>query len=774
MPVVGRRIVVRGVVQGVGFRPFVYQLAHRDGVAGRVSNDSTGVTIEAFAEADALDTFVAHLRSEAPPASVVRDIESAAIDVEPVSTFTIAQSAPTDVRNVSIPPELATCDDCLREMFDPADRRYRYPFTNCTNCGPRYSIVRDIPYDRDKTTMASFAMCDDCRSEYENPLDRRFHAQPNACPKCGPSVTATRPDGVPVATDDPIAFVARLLRAQMIAAIKGLGGFHLACDAKSSTAVQRLRERKHRDAKPLAIMVRDLDQAREFALVDETEERLLASVERPIVLLRRREGARLAKEVCGDNPLVGVFLPYTPLHHILLRAVDVPLVMTSGNVSEEPMAYRNSEALASLGEIADVFLFHDRDIETRVDDSVARVIAGRPTLVRRARGYVPRSIQLERSFDAPVLACGAHLKNAICIGSGSSAYLGPHIGDLETVETLRSFEASVEQMKRFIGVDAKVVAYDLHPEYFSTRYALGLDGVETIGVQHHHAHIVAAKTEHGIAGRVIGFAYDGTGYGLDGTSWGGEMMVADEVSFERVASFRAIPLAGGDQAVRQVWRVALAMLDDAFDGRAPLDRIELFRAIPARTVSSIRQMIAGGLNTPRARGVGRYFDAFGAIGLALSEARYEGEVAFLWNMAAAAGHATPYPYALDETSTPWEVDLRSTVRAAVADLLDGVAPSVVSGRFHATVSDLTVVLARLAAVRYGDLPVVLSGGCFNNALLAESIIDALSASTRVVMSHDIPPGDGGIALGQAVIADATVRSRSAASTTSAVEAPLCV
>jgi hydrogenase maturation protein HypF len=760
MPVQGRHIEIRGVVQGVGFRPFVYQLARRNGITGRVRNDSTGVIIDAFASPAVLDEFVDRLSAEAPPAARVREIEWAPIPIEEIPSFDITPSASSEERNVSIPADLATCPDCLDELFDPSNRRHLYPFTNCTNCGPRYSIVRDIPYDRPNTTMVEFEMCNDCRREYGDPFDRRFHAQPNACPVCGPQLTATTPTGSVISTESPVRFAARAISAQLIVAVKGIGGFHLACDAGSPTAVQRLRERKHRELKPLAVMVRDLEAADTIAILTDADRDLLTSVQRPIVLVQRRPEARIAPGVAGDNPLIGVFLPYTPLHHILLHEAGIPLVMTSGNIAEEPMVTTNEEALKQLGSIADVFLLHNRVIESRADDSVARVLAGAPAVFRRGRGYVPGAVRVGTPFVEPVLACGAHLKNAVCIGVGKSAYLGPHIGDLESFATLRSFETSIEQMKKFVGVDPKIVAHDLHPEYFSTRYALAQKGVTLIGVQHHHAHIVSAMAEHDLHGPVLGFAYDGTGYGLDGTSWGGEVLIADERSFERVATLRAVPLAGSDQAVRQVWRIALALLDDAFEGEPPLNAIPLFRAIPRRAIDSIRRMIERGVNAPLAHGLGRYFDALGAIGLSMPDSRYEGEVAFLWNMAADPEEYGLYEVVVREGAHPWEIDLRPLVRGAVVDLIEGRSAATVSAKFHNTIAAASIEVARTVLAARGDMPVVLSGGCFQNARLAESMIGGLD---RVFINREIPPGDGGVALGQAVIANALIKESTCAS-----------
>ena len=749
---VGSHIEIRGVVQGVGFRPWVHQIAVRTGVTGRVRNDSRGVMIDAFGSDAEVERFTIALRGDAPPAAQIRSFDAVPVPWEDVSGFAIVASAVAEERNISIPPDLATCDDCLGEILDPANRRYGYPFTNCTNCGPRYTIVRDVPYDRAQTTMAVFDMCPSCQREYDDPLDRRFHAQPNACPACGPKLTPLTPQGRPIATDDPIQFAARTLRAQMTVALKGLGGFHLACDATSSLAIVRLRERKRRDAKPLAVMVRDLEMAEECAILTDADRRLLASSERPIVLVPRREGTKIAAEVAGDSPLVGLFLPYTPLHHLLLRECSIPLVMTSGNTTDEPMAIDNDEALERLNQIADLFLVHDRKIETRADDSVVRVIAGAPTVLRRARGHVPRTVELRPELAEPVLGVGAHLKNAICIGAGSRALLGPHVGDLETFETLRSFEASVEQMKKFIGVEPKVVAHDLHPDYFSTRYAESLEGVKLVGVQHHHAHVVSGMAEHGLTGSVVGVAYDGTGYGPDGTAWGGEILLASFTGYERLATFRPMALPGGDQAIRNVWRIALAALDEAFEGAPPLNAIPLFRPIDRLAIASIRRMIERNFNAPRARGVGRLFDALGAICLTRPEARYEGEVAMLWNLAADPNEHGRYEIVIRDGVTPWEIDPRPMIKAAVLDLLGGVDPATISAKFHNSLADVTVEVVR--AANPDRLPVVLSGGCFQNARLADSVLAGLPGA---VMNHTIPPGDGGLALGQVLVADAIHR-----------------
>jgi hydrogenase maturation protein HypF len=753
----GRRIEIRGVVQGVGFRPWVYRLATEEGLAGHVRNDATGVTIEAFGPEEAIEVFLLRLKDSPLPAAVIDEVRSWPIRPEAVDEFSIVHSQQTAEWRVSIPPDLATCPACMSEVFDSRDRRHRYPFTNCTNCGPRFTITRDVPYDRPATTMAAFQMCPECQCEYDDVANRRFHAQPNACPACGPQLALLTPQGVTLECEDAIARVAATLKAGLVVAIKGIGGFHLACDATSSEAVERLRVRKRRDEKPFAVMVRDLAQASDIARLDEGERSLLASVERPIVLATRRADSGLAAEVAPNNPLVGVMLPYTPLHHLLLNEIRRPLVMTSGNLSEEPLAYRNDEALRRLAGIADLFLMHDRTIETRCDDSVARTIGTNPVLLRRARGYVPRPICVSDRFDLPVLACGGLLKNTFCFGIGDSAHLGPHIGDLENLETYRSFQESIRRMERFLRVAPAVIAYDLHPDYMSTTYALARPEPVKIAVQHHHAHVASAMAEHGLTGPVIGVAYDGTGYGTDGAAWGGEVLVAWFEGFERVATLRPIRLAGGDAAIRHPWRIALALLDDAFGGRAPVGHLRVLSEIRSDDLTVVRQMLATRFRSPLAHGVGRYFDGVGSLVLARPESRYEGQVALEWNGIADPSEGRRYGYEIDRRRLPWEVDLRSMIRDVVRDLFAGVPAATISARFHNTLTSATAEVVRGVAGIHGALPVVLTGGCFQNARLAEGLAGELSSHFSVHLHRQVPPGDGGLALGQAVVANAIAR-----------------
>jgi len=749
----GRRIEVRGIVQGVGFRPWVYRLAREKGLAGRVSNDSRGVTIDAFGPGSALEAFIGSLQASAPPAARIHELAWTPIPPEPAAEFVIVESREADERRVSIPPDLPTCDDCLSEIFDPQDRRYRYPFTNCTNCGPRFTIARGVPYDRPATTMAAFRMCVECQREYDDPADRRFHAQPNACPRCGPVLTAVAPGGEPLPWEDPVGHAARALEAGLIVAVKGIGGFHLACDATSALAVERLRERKKRDEKPFAVMVRDLAAARRLARLGPEEERLLTSPERPIVLLPSRGSSGVAAEVAPRNPWIGLLLPYSPLHHLLLSDTDRPLVMTSGNLSGDPIVASNARALERLGAIADVFLVHDREIESSCDDSVARVIAGRPTVLRRSRGYVPRALPSPRPFPRPVLACGGHLKNTFCLAAGDSLYPGPHIGDLESLETVQAFEEAVERLERFVGIHPEIVAHDLHPEYASTLYAAARTETLRIGVQHHHAHVASVLAEHGLAGPVLGVAYDGTGYGTDGTAWGGEILLGRRESFQRLATWRPIPLAGGERAIREVWRIGLALLDDAFAGDPPLEAFPLFDGLAAERIAAVRRMSATGLGSPQARGVGRYFDAFGALFLGRPLSRYEGQIALEWNAAADLAESAYLPFAVEREGEIWTLDLRPSLRAAVRAFVGGTSAAMISARFHNTVAQATAELLRRCVAEVGRLPVALTGGCFQNALLAERMHAVLSAERFSIFTHgEIPPGDGGLAVGQALVA----------------------
>ena len=763
----GRRIAVEGTVQGVGFRPWVWRLAREEGVAGSVRNDACGVVIEAFGSDVALEGFLGRLRREPPPAADIRRLAWEPIAPRELDGFEILASGASTTRRPSIPADLATCPACLAEVMDPANRRHRYPFTNCTDCGPRFTIATDIPYDRAATTMARFPMCPECAREYGDPADRRFHAQPNACPVCGPRLALLAADGSPLAAEEPLALAAQALAAGLIVAVKGLGGFHLACDATNEPAVERLRARKRRERKPFAVMVADLEAAEAVAALGDEERRLLSGTEHPIVLAPLRPDHGLAPSVAPGLDLVGVLLAYTPLHHLLLRAAGVPLVMTSGNLAEEPLAYRDEEAVARLGGIADLLLVHDREVAAPCEDSVARVVDGAPLLVRRSRGWVPRPLALARPVGEAVLAVGGDLKSVACIAAGDAAWLTPHVGDLASPESLDELAAAVDRLQRFLGVTPRVVAHDPHPGYHSRRWALSLPGVRHVAVQHHHAHVASCLAEHGLAGPALGVALDGTGWGPDGAAWGGELLLVEPGRSRRLATLRPLPLAGGETALREVWRLALAMLDDAFDGAPPLAALPLFARLDPYRTATVRRMLGtatgdgtnGGhrLNSPLAHGAGRWFDAVGALVLGLPAAGFEGEAALrLERAAAAAGSAPAYPFELRADGAVRELDLRPMVRALVFELLDGRPAPWLAARFHATLGAAMAAAVRAAAREHGALPVALSGGCLQNPLLARALREGLSGF-RVLQHRSVPPGDGGLALGQAVVAAERLR-----------------
>jgi len=754
----GRRIHIRGTVQGVGFRPWVHRLAFRLGVTGQVRNDSSGVVIEAFGDSDTLRRFISRLHGEGPPAAHIDTLVATEIEPLDVPAFSIVDSQRSADRVVSIPPDLATCDDCVAEIFDPQNRRFRYPFTNCTNCGPRFTIATDIPYDRVATTMSRFAMCEACRREYQDPGDRRFHAQPNACPVCGPRLTLHTCEGHPITVPDPIAAAAEILHCGLIVAVKGIGGFHLACDATYADAVAELRRRKRRDEKPFAVMVPNLAAAEKLADLRDEERRLLTSIERPIVLAKARDNAPLALNVAPHNRLVGLFLPYSPLHHLLLADTGRPLVMTSANLSDEPIVFTNAEAVAKLGSIADVLLLHDRDIQTRCDDSVTSVIARAPVVLRRSRGHVPNAIHTHTAFSSPVLACGALLKNTFSVASGMSVWAGPHIGDLENLETYDAYVDTIDRVLRFLRVTPEVVAYDMHPDYLSTRYALDRRERTKVAVQHHHAHVASVMAEHGIDGPVVGVAYDGTGYGSDGTMWGGEILIADLASFRRVATFRPIALVGGDRAIRDPWRIAYVLLLDAF-GEIPPGARPLFAGVDDHDLEFFHTVICHQFQTPMAHGVGRYFDGFGALFLNRPHSNYEGQIALEWNQVAANGVEKSYPFDVDESTDPWQLDFRPMTRQAIDDYSHGTPVPVIAAAFHNTIADATATIVRRVEAMHGPMPVVASGGCFQTALLAEAIERALGRDVDLRRNRQIPPGDGGIAVGQAVVADAVLKQQ---------------
>ncbi|MGI8586618.1 MAG: carbamoyltransferase HypF [Chloroflexia bacterium] len=749
-----RRIRVQGIVQGVGFRPFVYGLAARHALGGYILNDSAGVTIEVEGEAASVEAFVRSVHDDPPPLALVERVAWERIPPNGDTAFVIEQSRGTAEKRALISPDVCACDDCLRELFDPADRRYRYPFTNCTNCGPRFTIIRDVPYDRSQTTMDVFPMCEDCRREYDDPLNRRFHAQPNACPRCGPQVSLMRPGaGEPTTADAAIREAQRLLSDGAILAVKGLGGYHLACDALNGEAVARLRARKHREGKPFALMAPDPAAVEEFCLISEDERAWLTGRRRPIVLLRRREPNAIPEEVAPGQSCLGFMLPYTPLHYLL---TDRVLVMTSGNISDEPIAYRDDDAFERLGGIADAFLTHNRAIHMRCDDSVVRGAGRSLFFMRRSRGYAPQPIGTAFEFPVPTLAVGSHLKNTFCLGKGRQAFVSNHIGDLENLETLTSFREGIEHFGRLFDISPEAVAYDLHPDYLATKYALDLDVPYKIGVQHHHAHIAGVLAEHGLTGPVIGVAADGTGYGTDGAVWGCEIMAADLRGFERLAHLAYVPLPGGEQAVRQPWRMGAVYLVQAY-GDAFLDLdIPFVRRLDRARWRTLAQMAARGINSPQASSLGRLFDAVAALLGVRDEVLYEGQAAIeLEAMAEPSDRA--YPFAVVE-GNPATLDVAPLIRAIVEELRRGTALPEIAGRFHRTVAEMLSVVCGRAREETGLGRVALSGGVFQNRLLLEQLMTRLEETGfQVYLNRQVPPNDGGLSLGQAAVAAAIMK-----------------
>jgi hydrogenase maturation protein HypF len=712
------------------------------------------VVIEVEGATEVVDDFLSSLPAQAPSLALVTDIRVVEIQRTGESDFCILPSDPTASVRTLISPDIATCADCFRELFDPADRRYRYPFINCTNCGPRFSIVRGIPYDRPRTSMSVFPMCPRCLAEYEDPRNRRFHAQPNACWQCGPQLEFCDSRGQRLSVEDPIAETIARLRGGDIVAIKGLGGFHLAADATNAAAVSRLRERKRRIEKPFAVMVPDIETVSRFCKPDVEERELLCLPQRPIVLLPRTNPCILADSVAPFNQYLGIFLPYTPIHHLLFKDSELQaLVMTSGNLSEEPIAIGNSEAVARLGDIADWFLLHNREILLRCDDSVLRHTGGRTRQIRRSRGFVPVPVFLKRELP-PTLAVGGELKNTICLLLGREAFLSQHIGDLENVEAYKFFQEAVEHFQRILEIWPGVVACDLHPDYFATRWARKKPGIQIVGVQHHHAHIASCMAENHLEGRVIGFALDGTGYGTDGRIWGGEVLLADYIDFERAAHLAYAPLPGGAAAIREPWRMAVSHLCASFGPGLLQLPIPLFRQISQARVLTVIRMIERQVNSPLTSSCGRLFDAVAALINLRLEVNYEAQAAIELEMCrdeAAAGQ--PYPFGLGEAGDLLQIDSRPLFRAIVDDLLRSATAGEISQRFHDGLVEALAAIARILRKRTSLNTVCLSGGTFQNAYLANHLEHQLQSEGFEVYTHSqVPAGDGGISLGQAVVA----------------------
>jgi len=766
------RITVEGTVQGVGFRPFVHRLASRLGLTGTVCNASEGVTLEVEGALEATQAFLDALPAQAPPLARVRSVHAEPIPPTGTVGFRVVasrRSAAASARRVLVPPDVATCAACLEELNDDADRRHRYPFINCTDCGPRFTIIEDLPYDRPLTTMRGFELCPDCRAEYEEISDRRYHAQPVACPRCGPGIWLVDAAGKTVNSDDVMLRAVQRLQAGQIGAIKGLGGFHLACDAACAEAVDTLRRRKRRPDKPFAVMALDLEAVRRFARPTQREVELLQSWRRPIVLLQARGDTPLAAPVNGTSGWVGAMLPYTPLHQLLLQEGDYPaLVMTSGNLSDEPIVCDNDLALTKLRDIADFFLLHDRPILNRADDSVVAVmpsaVGHTPTMIRRSRGYVPEPISLPRG-GAPVVAVGGDLKNTCCVTRGELAILSQHIGDLEQWEATELLRDALERLTRLHGVDPALVVHDLHPDYHSTRLAHELQ-LPRLALQHHHAHALSCLAEHGCAEPALAIVLDGTGHGTDGAVWGGEVLAVDGLSFERLAHLRYLPLPGGDMAAREPWRMALAALTAHHGERLPerMRRLPPFTAAEPGFVEGVLTLALLPAACPQTSSAGRLFDAVASLLDRRQVSTFEGQAAMELEQLAREAASLPWSAGRareictgqqDVTALPWTLDgdvidmVPAVVELAEA-VLAGEDPSELAWRFHASLAGALVVVAAQMARRTGIGQIALSGGSLQNRILHRLLVDGLeSAGLRVMAHRRVPPNDGGLSLGQA-------------------------
>ena len=758
----GVRIHIQGVVQGVGFRPFVFSLAESSSLTGWVRNTSAGVEIEVDGSPKALDTFVASLRTDAPPLARIDSIEVETCDPGLHQEFTILPSKAFADASQPISPDVSLCADCRRELYDPSDRRFRYPFINCTNCGPRFTIIQDIPYDRPNTTMAPFEMCPECAAEYHDPRDRRFHAQPVACPDCGPQVWLEANGVRRVAREDALQAARQLISEGKILAVKGLGGFHLACDATNDEAVTELRRRKLRVNKPFAVMVYDVDAAGDHCELGETERDLLLSMERPVVIADRKSGSTISDAIAPGQNTIGLMLPYTPLHELLLEQADgfpKALVMTSGNLSEEPIATDNEEARTRLAVLADAFLMNDREIHTRCDDSVVRAFDGGAYLLRRSRGYAPFPLNL--TWESPsILATGPELKNTFCLTKGTYAFLSHHIGDMENYETLQSFEDGIIHFERLFRVTPEAIAYDLHPNYMATRYAIERaerDDLPAIGIQHHHAHIAACMAEHNLPAdeHVIGVAFDGTGYGDDGAIWGGEVLVAAYGQFERFAHLDYMRMPGGDAAVVKPWRLALAWLYKA--GLPWSDDLPPVKAASKEEQRVVARQLEIGLNSPQTSSMGRLFDAVSALIGLRQEVNYEAQAAIELESHADREETGAFLFGIREGL----LDPSPVIRSIVSDLSDGVSVPVIAARFHNGVAQAVLEVCTSAREKHGLGRVVLSGGVWQNMFLMRRTVDLLRGDNFEILIHrKVPANDGGLALGQAAIAAHKILSSS--------------
>jgi len=764
-------IKISGIVQGVGFRPFVYNLAKSLSLNGYVSNSGSAVIIEVEGKASSVDIFIERLKMEAPPLSVIKEINVTEKPFCNYTDFSIRESDRNTGKHIYISPDVSICSDCTRELFNPSDKRYLYPFINCTNCGPRFTIVRDIPYDRVNTTMSRFEMCPGCSSEYKEPSDRRYHAQPVSCYSCGPQLILTDNRGRAVETGDILHHVTGALKQGAIVAVKGLGGYHLACDAMIPEAVRSLRERKVRDDKPFAIMVKDYEKASEYCHINSIEKTLLESQSKPIVLLKKRDTCTLPGEIAPGNPELGIMLPYTPLHLLLFNDKQFKLdaiVLTSGNKSSEPIFYKDEEALEHLSDIADYFLLNDREIFIRTDDSVTRAFRGREYIIRRSRGYVPMPVTCD--FVTPsssVLACGGELKNTFCINKGSEFYLSHHIGDLENAETLASFEQGIEHFKRIFEIDSDTIIFDMHPEYLSTKYALGLEGVKRIPVQHHHAHIASCMGENGLDEDVIGVAFDGTGYGEDGHIWGGEFFSGSYRGFKREGFLKYLRMPGGEMAIKEPWRMAVSYLYDLYgeavrpalcednasetgcrtnlintgsSGKGlTIEGVSLLEDVNSSSIATILKLVEKKINSPLTSSMGRLFDAVSALIGVRSSINYEGQAAIELEHAASREYCGEYGFDIINSGGLFNVCCNGIIEGVIKDIKNGMPKAVLAAKFHETAAD--IVLAGCCEVRdrTGLQKVVLSGGVFQNMTLLEKCMNKLETGGFKIYIHIKPP-----------------------------------
>ncbi len=746
------RIEITGIVQGVGFRPFIFGLADQYGLRGWVLNNGHGVLIEAEGEELQIEAFTKAIGQQSPPLSRIETLSTTFLPAQGYRAFEIRESVETEEKFTLISPDVSTCDSCLEELYSSQDRRYRYPFINCTHCGPRFTIIQDIPYDRPKTTMVHFKMCHTCQEEYGQPSNRRFHAQPNACPRCGPSLHLEDLCGKEMNRVDPIEGAIELLKEGKIVAVKGLGGFHLACDAKNEEAVETLRSRKYREDKPFAIMCRDIEEVRSHCRVSPYEEELLLAVERPIVILPRERNGKIARSVAPYQNTLGVMLPYTPLHHLLLSGPLKALVMTSGNISDEPIAFKNGQAKEKLSSIADYFLLHNREIYTRCDDSVLMAFQKKPIFFRRSRGYTPYPIKMPSS-PGMILACGGELKNTFCLTKGHYAFMSHHIGDLENLETLNAFEEGIEHFKRIFQIKPEVLAYDLHPDYLSTKYALSQEGIVKIGIQHHHAHVAACMADNGIDGDVIGVAFDGTGYGSDGTLWGGEFLKASYEGFIRKGHLKPIQLPGGEKAIREPWRIVGAYLYRIFGDEFTYLDIPFNHRLSHEKWTILKKMLDHFINTPLSSSIGRLFDAVSSLLGIRDEVRYEGQAAIELEAIANGRGSMAYPFPILERDGISILDPDEMINGIVNDLMTGEASSSISTKFHKSIGNAILGMCRKIREEEGLNRVVLTGGVFQNRFLLKLAWRLLKDHDfEIYIHHQVPPNDGGLSLGQAMIA----------------------